>query len=61
MDQDLIKDSVLHGLISVVIAVVITYGVSMVIPTQGLVWALYAVAFAAFFSSASTVYVKSQE
>lgn len=55
------KDSVIHGLTSLVISLAITYGISMVIPTQDLLWALYAVAFSAFFSSASTAYVKNQK
>lgn len=39
-----------NGAISLVIAVVITYLVSRVIPTSDLSWALIAVVFASFFS-----------
>jgi len=38
------------GLISLVIALAVTYGVSLVYPTQDLQWALTAVGFASFFS-----------
>jgi p-aminobenzoyl-glutamate transporter AbgT len=61
MDQELVQDLGLHGLISLVISVVVTYGVHMIIPSGDVQWALIAVAIAAFFSSASTAYVKEQE
>jgi hypothetical protein len=60
MDVD-VQDVLIHGVISLVLSVVITYGVSLVIPTDDLTWALYAVAFAGFFSSASSAYIKNQE
>lgn len=61
MDQELLKDVGLHGLISLVISVVVTYGVHMVLPSTDIQWALIAVALAGFFSSASSAYVKNQE
>ena len=38
------------GLISTAISLLITYGVSLVYPTEDITWALIAVAFSAFFS-----------
>lgn len=61
MEKDLAKDVLIHGVVSVLIAVIVTYAVSTVIPTEDLIWALYAVVFASFFSSASTAYMEKQE
>lgn len=60
MDQDLVKDVAVHGLISVVIALAITYGVNMAVPSGDIQWALIAVGIASFFSSAATAYVKEE-
>lgn len=61
MEKDLAKDVLIHGVVGLLISVIITYAVSTVIPTEDLTWALYAVAFSAFFSSASTAYFEKQE
>ena len=61
METEEFKDPVIHGLISLVISVVVTYGVSMVIPSEDVIWALYAVAFASFFSSAFSIYFHEEE
>ncbi|AOV94329.1 hypothetical protein AQV86_00185 [Nanohaloarchaea archaeon SG9] len=60
MDEDVAKDVLIHAVISLFISVIATYAVSTLIPTDDLVWALYAVAFAGFFSSAFTAYSEKQ-
>ena len=56
MEEDNLKQAGLHGIISLVISLVVTYGISMVIPSEDLIWALYAVAFSSFFSAAFTAW-----
>lgn len=60
MEKDLAKDVLLHGVISVALSLIVTYAVSTVIPSEDLIWALYAVGFASFFSSTFTSYFEKQ-
>jgi len=50
MELDDLKDEFISGVISTVVGLVATYGVSLAVPTQDLQWALTAVGFASFFS-----------
>ncbi|PSH01183.1 MAG: hypothetical protein BRC27_02855 [Nanohaloarchaea archaeon SW_10_44_10] len=50
MKLDDLKEEFISGVISLVISLVVTYGVSWVYPTFELDWALTAVGFASFFS-----------
>jgi len=61
MEKDLAKEVLIHGFVSLIISLVATYSVSLAIPTDDLTWALHAVAYAGFFSSASTAYIMRQE
>jgi hypothetical protein len=62
MELEELKDPAVHGVIGAVISLVITYGVhAAAIPSDDLTWALYAVAFSAFFSAGSAVYFDRQE
>jgi len=61
MELEELQEPALHGLIGAVISVIITYGVHMAIPSGDLLWALYAVAFSAFFSAGFAVYFSKQE
>lgn len=57
MELEELKNPAIHGLISAVISLVITYGIhAALIPSDDITWALYAVVFAGFFSAASAVY-----
>jgi hypothetical protein len=56
MELDELEGPVVSGVISVVIALVVTFGVAQVIPTQELEWALTAVGFASFFSGFFSAY-----
>ncbi|QKQ98485.1 hypothetical protein GKQ38_03080 [Candidatus Nanohaloarchaea archaeon] len=50
MELDNYTDDAISGLISLVISLVATYAASFAVPTQDLIWALYAVGFASFLS-----------
>lgn len=50
MELPNVKDEVISGVTSLVIALITTYSVSYAVPTQDLQWALTAVGFASFFS-----------
>ena len=50
MKLDNLRGEFISGVISLVISLVVTYGVSWVYPTFELDWALTAVGFASFFS-----------
>jgi hypothetical protein len=56
MELDELKDPVVSGVISAAIALVITFGVAQVVPTQDLNWALTAVGVASFFSGFFSTY-----
>ncbi|MDY6761783.1 MAG: hypothetical protein SVY41_01930 [Candidatus Nanohaloarchaea archaeon] len=49
MDFEYIEE-VTSGLISILVAIAVTYAASIVFPTSNLGWALIAVGFASFFS-----------
>ncbi len=44
------QEELISGVVSTLIGVAVTYGISMAIPTNELAWALTAVGFASFFS-----------
>lgn len=50
MSVDDFKGELVSGFVSLVIALVVTLGVSLVYPTDDLQWALTAVGFASFFA-----------
>ncbi|WP_414838122.1 hypothetical protein ACK3SF_01840 [Candidatus Nanosalina sp. VS9-1] len=50
MEIDEYREEFTSGAISLVIAVAVTYAVSLAYPSSDLQWALIAVAFASFFS-----------
>lgn len=56
METDELQEMLIPAVISVVIALVATYAVSMFIPTDDLMWAMYAVGIASFLSSLGTSY-----
>lgn len=57
MELEELKEPAIHGLIGAVISLVITYGIhATLIPSEDIIWALYAVVFSAFFSAGSAVY-----
>lgn len=61
MEPEDLKDPAIHGLISALIGIVITYSIhAAVIPSGDITWALYAVTFASFFSAGSAVYFDRQ-
>lgn len=50
MELDDLKGEFISGVTSLIISLVVTYGVSLAYPTGDLQWALTAVGFASFFS-----------
>lgn len=61
MNTDYAREAVLHGMVALVIAVLITIGVAQVIPTDELAWAIYAVGAASFFSAFFAAYYSLNE
>lgn len=55
------QEELISGITSTVIGVVAAYGVSLVIPTTDLTWALTAVGFASFFSGFLGCYYGKKE
>ncbi|MFQ3275242.1 MAG: ABC-type antimicrobial peptide transport system permease subunit [Candidatus Nanohaloarchaea archaeon] len=55
------QEELTSGVVSAVIGVVATYGVSLAMPTSDLTWALTAVGFASFFSGFFGSYYSSKE
>jgi hypothetical protein len=51
MNGGSISRALLSGIIGVAIGLVITYVVSLIIPTENLTWSLIAVGFASFFAA----------
>jgi hypothetical protein len=54
------KGELISGTVSLTIALVVTYGVSLVYPTEDLRWALTAVGFASFFAGFFSHYYEGQ-
>ena len=55
------KNEITSGTISTIIGLTATYTVSLAIPTNDLIWALTAVAFASFFSGFFGMYYGNQK
>ncbi|MBC5793561.1 MAG: hypothetical protein H8Z69_06050 [Nanohaloarchaea archaeon] len=55
------QEELISGVVSTVIGVAATYGVSLAIPTNDLTWALTAVGFASFFSGFFGSYYSNKE
>ena len=51
MDGRRIRGAALSGVVAIIIALIITYVVSLIIPTGNLTWSLIAVGFASFISA----------
>ena len=60
MDSKRITRASVHGVISLVVSVIVTYGVHTVYPSQDIAWALTAVAIASIFSGTFSAYYANE-